>query len=106
MTNKETVYLETIFTAVPLMSDDEKDHLLGIAEEMDRKSVETKKDKSSSLANLLSILKALMICMLGTFAFGFCMVFLPGIIEITVEVLLYLLLLAVLIGAFIGWGLV
>ena len=36
MTNKETVYLEKIFTAVPLMSNDEKDRLLGIAEEMER----------------------------------------------------------------------
>lgn len=65
MNNKESVYLETIFTAVSLMSDDEKDRLLGIAEEMERKGVETKKDKSSSLTNLLTILKTLMICMLG-----------------------------------------
>lgn len=106
MNNKESVYLKTIFTAVPLMSDDEKDRLLRIAEEMERKkNVENDKDRSNSLANLLSILKVLMICVLGTFAFGFCMVFIPGIIEIAVEVLLYLLLLAVLIGTFIGWGL-
>lgn len=105
MNNKETVYLETIFTAVPLMSDDEKDHLLGIAEEMERKGVETKKAKSSSLANLLSILKPLLICILGSFAVGFCMLYFAGIIEIIIEILLYMLLIAVLIGAFVGSGL-
>ena len=105
LTNKETVYLEKIFTAVPLMSNDEKDRLLGIAEEMERKGVESKKDKSSSLANLLSILKVLVIYVIGTFVLGFCMVYFSGVIEVAVEILLYLLCVAFLAVGFIVGGL-
>lgn len=106
MTNKETVYLEKIFTAVPLMSSDEKDRLLGIAEEMEReKGVEVANEKSNSLANLLSILKVLMIFVIGTFALGFCMVYFAGVIEVVVEILLYLLCIAFLAVGFIVGGL-
>lgn len=88
------------------MSNDEKDRLLGIAEEMEReKGVEVANDKSNSLANLLSILKVLMIFVIGTFAFGFCMVYFAGVIEVVVEILLYLLCIAFLAVGFIVGGL-
>jgi hypothetical protein len=106
LTNKETVYLEKIFTAVPLMSNDEKDRLLRIAEKMEReKGVEVANDKSNSLANLLSILKVLVIYVIGTFVLGFCMVYFSGVIEVAVEILLYLLCVAFLAVGFIVGGL-
>ena len=106
MTNKETVYLEKIFTAVPLMSNDEKDRLLGIAEEMEReKGVEVANNKSNSLSNLLSILIVLVIFVIGTFVLGFCMVNFAGALEIIVEILLYLLCVVFLAVGFIVGGL-
>ena len=95
MTNREIVYLEKIFTAVPLMSNDEKDRLLSIAEKMEReKSVEITNDKSNSLSNLLSILKVLVIYVIGTFVLDFCMVNFAGVLEIVVEILLCVAFLA------------
>ena len=75
-------------------------------EEMEReKGVEVANDKGNSLANLLSILKILVIYVIGTFVLGFCMVYFSGVIEVAVEILLYLLCVAFLAVGFIVGGL-